>query len=87
VDAHPAAAAPHDRRGRKGSRSTSRSPPAPSAVEAQHVPRRPATFIMISNHFPTATYGNHYAVWILGGLILFGWGAPRCFAAPDRGDA
>jgi uncharacterized membrane protein len=35
----------------------------------------PATFIMISNHFPTATYGNHYAVPILGGLILAGWGA------------
>lgn len=35
----------------------------------------PATFIMISNHFPTATYGNHYAVPILGGLILIGWGA------------
>jgi len=35
----------------------------------------PTTFIMISNHFPTATYGNHYAVWILGGLILVGWGA------------
>jgi uncharacterized membrane protein len=35
----------------------------------------PATFIMISNHFPTATYGNHYAVPILGALILVGWGA------------
>jgi uncharacterized membrane protein len=35
----------------------------------------PTTFIMISNHFPTATYGNHYAVPILGGLILLGWGA------------
>ena len=35
----------------------------------------PTTFIMISNHFPTATYGNHYAVWILAGLILLGWGA------------
>jgi len=35
----------------------------------------PATFIMISNHFPTATYGNHYAVPILGALILLGWGA------------
>lgn len=35
----------------------------------------PATFIMISNHFPTATYGNHYAVAILGVLILIGWGA------------
>jgi uncharacterized membrane protein len=35
----------------------------------------PATFFMISNHFPTATYGNHYAVAILGALILAGWGA------------
>ena len=35
----------------------------------------PATFIMISNHFPTATYGNHFAVSILGTLILVGWGA------------
>lgn len=35
----------------------------------------PTTFIMVSNHFPTATYGNHYAVPILGALILAGWGA------------
>jgi len=35
----------------------------------------PTTFIMISNHFPTATYGNHYAVPILGALILLGWTA------------
>ena len=35
----------------------------------------PATFLMISNHFPTATYGNHYAVPILAALILVGWGA------------
>ncbi|HYT65243.1 MAG TPA: urate hydroxylase PuuD [Vicinamibacterales bacterium] len=35
----------------------------------------PTTVIMISNHFPTATYGNHYAVAVLGGLILVGWGA------------
>jgi uncharacterized membrane protein len=35
----------------------------------------PTTFIMISKHFPTATYGNHYAVPILGALILVGWAA------------
>ena len=35
----------------------------------------PTTFIMISNHFPTATYGNQYAVAVLGALILVGWGA------------
>lgn len=35
----------------------------------------PTTLIMISNHFPTATYGNQYAVAVLGALILIGWGA------------
>jgi uncharacterized membrane protein len=35
----------------------------------------PTTFIMISSHFPTATYGNTYAVAVLGVLILVGWGA------------
>jgi uncharacterized membrane protein len=35
----------------------------------------PTTFIMISNHFPTATYGNTYAIAVLGVLILVGWGA------------
>ena len=35
----------------------------------------PTTFIMISNHYPTATYGNHDAVPVLGALILAGWGA------------
>jgi uncharacterized membrane protein len=35
----------------------------------------PTTFIMISNHFPTASYGNHYSVAVLGALILVGWGA------------
>jgi uncharacterized membrane protein len=33
----------------------------------------PTTFIMISNHFPTATYGNDHAVAVLGALILVGW--------------
>lgn len=35
----------------------------------------PTTFIMISSHFPTATYGNTYAVAVLGVLILVGWGS------------
>ena len=35
----------------------------------------PTTFIMISNHYPTATYGNHNAILVLGGLILVGWAA------------
>jgi uncharacterized membrane protein len=35
----------------------------------------PTVFLMISSHYPTATYGNHYAIPILGALILAGWAA------------
>ncbi len=40
----------------------------------------PTIAIMISNHFPTATYGNQYALAVLGMLILVGW----CAAAVIR---
>ena len=33
----------------------------------------PTAFIMISSHFPTATYGHRYGLIILAGLILLGW--------------
>jgi uncharacterized membrane protein len=33
----------------------------------------PVVFIMISNHFPVATYGNHLNWIVLAGLILAGW--------------
>lgn len=33
----------------------------------------PVVFIMISNHFPVATYGSHYNWIILLVLILAGW--------------
>ena len=35
----------------------------------------PVVFIMISNHFPVATYGNQYNSIVLAGLVLVGWGA------------
>jgi uncharacterized membrane protein len=35
----------------------------------------PTAFIMISSHFPTATYGHRYGLMILAVLILVGWGA------------
>jgi len=35
----------------------------------------PTVFLMISSHYPTATYGNAYAIPILGVLILIGWSA------------
>jgi uncharacterized membrane protein len=37
----------------------------------------PVVFIMISNHFPIATYGNTYGIAVLGALILLGWAAAR----------
>jgi uncharacterized membrane protein len=37
----------------------------------------PVVFIMISNHFPVATYGHKYNWLILAALILVGWGAAK----------
>jgi uncharacterized membrane protein len=34
----------------------------------------PVVFIMISNHFPVATYGNQYNWLVLSVLVLAGWG-------------
>jgi uncharacterized membrane protein len=35
----------------------------------------PTVFIMISNHFPIATYGNTYGIVVLAAMILLGWAA------------
>lgn len=35
----------------------------------------PVAVIMVSNHFPVATYGSAYSVAVLGALILAGWAA------------
>src|SRR5206468_5830283 len=37
----------------------------------------PVVFIMISNHFPTVTYGNRYNWAILSALVLAGWWAAK----------
>ena len=37
----------------------------------------PVVFIMISNHFPGVTYGEHYNWAILAVLILIGWVAAK----------
>jgi len=37
----------------------------------------PVVFIMLSNHFPVATYGNTYSWQILVALILIGWAAAK----------
>ena len=37
----------------------------------------PVVFIMISNHFPVATYGDHYNWIILSVLVLVGWIAAK----------
>jgi uncharacterized membrane protein len=35
----------------------------------------PVVFIMLSNHFPVATYGNTYSWGILVSLVVVGWAA------------
>jgi uncharacterized membrane protein len=37
----------------------------------------PVVFIMISNHFPVATYGNRYDWLVLSMLVLVGWAAAK----------
>jgi len=37
----------------------------------------PVVFIMISNHFPTASYGTPYNWQVLSLLILLGWGVAK----------
>ena len=35
----------------------------------------PLIFLMLSNHFPTASYGHSWNWAVLGGLVLLGWAA------------
>lgn len=37
----------------------------------------PVVFLMISNHFPVATYGNKYSWEILIALVVIGWAAAK----------
>src|SRR5207253_9217955 len=37
----------------------------------------PVVFLMLSNHFPVATYGNRYGWEIMLGLIVAGWIAAK----------
>jgi uncharacterized membrane protein len=37
----------------------------------------PVVFLMLSNHFPVATYGSHYNWEIMLVLIIAGWGAAK----------
>lgn len=38
----------------------------------------PLVFIMISNHYPTISYGHRYSTWILTGIMAVGFLAARC---------
>jgi uncharacterized membrane protein len=42
----------------------------------------PVVFIMISNHFPTATYGTSESWIVLSVLVLVGWLAARVLRRP-----
>jgi uncharacterized membrane protein len=37
----------------------------------------PVVFLMISSHYPVATYGSHYNWLVLMGLVLLGWAAAK----------
>jgi uncharacterized membrane protein len=37
----------------------------------------PVVFLMLSSHYPVATYGNHYGWQVLVVLVVVGWGAAR----------
>lgn len=37
----------------------------------------PVVFLMLSNHFPVATYGNHYSWQVMMTLIVTGWVAAK----------
>jgi uncharacterized membrane protein len=37
----------------------------------------PVVFLMLSNHYPVATYGNHYSWPVLMGLVVAGWVAAK----------
>lgn len=37
----------------------------------------PVVFLMLSNHYPVATYGNRYAWPVLIVMVLVGWGAAK----------
>jgi uncharacterized membrane protein len=37
----------------------------------------PTVFTMISNHYPTSTYGREYNWLILSALVLAGWVAAK----------
>jgi len=37
----------------------------------------PVVFLMLSNHYPVATYGNHYAWQVLIVLVVLGWIAAK----------
>lgn len=37
----------------------------------------PVVFLMLSNHYPVATYGNHYAWPVMMALVVVGWGAAK----------
>ena len=37
----------------------------------------PVVFLMLSSHYPVATYGNHYGWQVMVGLVVAGWAAAK----------
>jgi uncharacterized membrane protein len=47
----------------------------------------PMVFLMISNHYPTISYGSDYSALLLGAVILVGWGMVRIIRGKPRVEA
>ncbi len=45
----------------------------------------PLVAIMISNHYPSISYGSDHSTLVLGVLVLLGWGVARLFRKPVFG--
>lgn len=59
------------RTGEEADRSVAKSGPLRSRHNSFLV--LPLVLIMISNHYPTISYGNDYSTVILGGMLVVGW--------------
>jgi uncharacterized membrane protein len=70
---------------RKMIRSAAAGAPFEAALAAQAKLRSkhntfmavPVVFLMLSNHYPVATYGNHYAWAVVMALVVLGWVAAK----------
>ena len=40
---------------------------------------QPLILIMVSNHYPTISYGHTHSTFVLGAILLLGWAVAKIF--------